>query len=426
MTRGTIGRAFPPAGIGAEFDPLHGEQLDNPFPFYARAREEQPVFFSPMLQTWYVTRYDDISAILNDPVRFSSDDLFDYPAVMPDPSQPSLQSQREPAAGPRCSSSSVFPLERISHSWIRRAVNRAFAARQITDLEARVSNIAVELINGFAPQGRADFVRDFSQLLPTRVMFNVMGVPQTDLEQMKRWEADWVAFTSGHLAREPEEQTVRRLTECQQYWLRLIEERKDCPRADLLSCLIAASREDAAGTDIRQIVNACTVISLAGHETTSNLLSICLYRLLSLPDVWQLLCQDSANIAKGIEETLRFETSVPALMRTTTEAVDVCGVRIPRGARVALLFASANHDEAHFHDPGRFDLCRKDSANHIAFGRGIHFCLGAPLARLQARLTLELLIDRLPRLHLVPRQKITFVATPAHRGLKELLIEWDT
>lgn len=415
---------MPPSGIGEEFDPFHGEQLENPYPFYARARREQPVFFSSLLQTWYVTRYNDIVAILNDPGRFSSNELFDYPEETPEPHQPSFQSQRKAASAPRCVSS-VLPLERISHNWIRRAVKKAFATQQITGLETRVSNIAVELINRFAGRGRADFVGEFCRLLPTRVIFNSLGVPEADLAQMKSWEADWVRFTSGQLVQEQEE-TVQRLIECQQYWLRLIEERNAVPRADLLSCLIAASQEEATATSIGQIVNACTIISLAGHETTANLLSMCLYRLLSLPDVWQLICQDKKNIPMVIEEMLRFETSVPALMRTTTEPVEVCGVRIPGNARVALLFASANHDEACFHDAERFDPQRENATSHLAFGRGIHFCLGAPLARLQARLTLELLIERLPGLRLIPGQKVVFVASAAHRGLKELLIEWNT
>lgn len=425
MRRVKTGSASSCSGVGEEFDPLHGEQLENPYPFYARARKEQPVFFNSMLQTWYVTRYADIVAILNDHVRFASDELFDYPAVMPDNNQPSVQSQRTHVATSSCAPL-VFPLERISHNWIRRAVKAAFAGRQITNLEARVSAIVAKLIDGFANRGHAEFVRDFGQLLPTRVIFDVMGVPQDDLARMKSWEADWVAVTAGQLAPEEHDGAVARLTEGQRYWLRLIQERASHPRADLLSCLIAASREEPEGMDIRQIVNACTVMSLAGHETTANLLSISLCRLLSMPEQWQLLCQDRTLIPKAIEEILRVETSVPASMRTTTEAVEVGGVRVPQGARVALLFASANHDEAYFPDPASFDLHRQDPASHIAFGRGLHFCLGAPLARLQARLALELMIDRLPGLRLRARQKVAFVATPPNRGLKELHIQWDT
>jgi cytochrome P450 len=424
MTKVTLGAPSEPSGIGAGFDPLHGEQLENPYPFYKRARREQPVFFSSMLQTWYVTGYEDIVAILNDSVRFSSDDLFDYSAVMPDPNQPSWQSQKKPRSSSRCASS-VMPLEKISQQWIRRAINRALTGDQIIDLETRIWTIAVELINQFANCGRADFIREFAQLLPARVLFNVLGVPERDLKQMKRWETAWVASTSGQLVPEQEEKVALWLNECQQYWLRLIEERKANPRADLLSCLITSAQDEAAATDVRQIVNACTVISLAGHENVANLLGICLYRLLSLPDVWRLISQDKTEIPKAVEEILRFETSVPASMRTTTEEVEVHGVRIPRGSRVALLFASANRDETYFHDPDRFDLQREDGTSHLAFGRGIHFCLGAPVARLQARLTLELLIDRLPGLRLVSGQRIRFAATPAHRGLKELLIEWD-
>jgi len=412
------------SGVAEEFDPLHGEQLENPYPFYARARKEQPVFFSSMLQTWYVTRYADIVAVLNDHVRFASDELFDYPAVMPDNNQSCVQSQRSYATSH--SAALVFPLERISQNWVRRAVKAALAGWQITNLEARVSAIVASLIDGFAIRGHAEFVREFGQPLPTRVIYDVLGVPEGDLERMKSWEADWVAVTAGQLTPDQHDSAVSRLSECQRYWLSLIHDRASHPRADLLSCLVEASRKEREGVDIRQIVNACTIMSLAGHETTANLLSISLWRLLSMPEQWQLLCQDRTLIPQAVEEILRLETSVPASMRTTTEAVEVGGVHIPPGARVALLFASGNHDESYFHDPAYFDLHRQDPASHIAFGRGLHFCLGAPLARLQARLALEFMIDRLPGLRLSEGQKVAFAATHAHRGLKELHIEWNT
>jgi cytochrome P450 len=406
------------------FDPLHGEQVENPYPFYARARKEQPVFFNSRLRTWYVTRYADIVAILNDPIRFASVELFDYPDLTADNNQSSGQSQRSVVNNSSCTSL-IFPLERISDNWIRRAVKAALAG-QIDDLEARVSAIAMELIDGFANRGSAEFVRDFGRTFSTRVIFDVIGVPPNDVAQLKRWETDWMEVTTGHLAQQARERAVGRLTECQRYWLSLIEDRASHPRADLISCLIAASREEPTGMNIRQIENACTVLSLAGHETTTNLLSISLFRLLSMPEQWRLLCQDRTLIPRAIEEVLRIETSVPASMRTTTEAVEVGGIRIPQGARLALLFASANHDEVCFHDPAKFDLHRQDSASHIAFGRGLHFCLGAQLARLEVRLALELMIERLPGLRLAPGRKFTFLATPAHRGLRDLHIEWNT
>ena len=174
-----------------------------------------------------------------------------------------------------------------------------------------------------------------------------------------------------------------------------------------------------------QMINVCSTLVLAGHETTANLLGICLYRLLGLPDQWRLVCADPANIPKAVEETLRADSSVHALMRTTTEPVGLGGASLPKGAQLALLFASANHDEAYFVDGARFDLCRAKEQPHLAFGHGIHYCVGAHLARLEARVALELLIRRLPGLRLGAGQQPTWVVNPIHRGLQELHVEWN-
>jgi cytochrome P450 len=167
-------------------------------------------------------------------------------------------------------------------------------------------------------------------------------------------------------------------------------------------------------------------LTVAGRETTAHLFSTLVWRLLSLPEQWRLVCEDSANIPKAIEEVLRADSSVHALMRMTTEPMELNGVRLPKGAWLAVDFASANHDEAYFPDAERFDLQRTTSKGHLAFGQGIHYCVGAPLARAEMRIALELMIQRLPGLRLAPQQDFTHVMTnPILRGLKELRLEWD-
>ena len=419
----------PRSRVDAEFDPFHVSQLSDPYVFYSHARREEPVFFNSMLRTWYVTRYDDIVTVLNDPARFSMVDAletpFDYTPGTVDMTRKRLISrntQEEHSAA----SCSLYPLKRISQTWIRRAVTRFFAARQIGDLDLRVRRIADDLVERFADRGQAEFVSEFASPLPIRVILNVLGAREDDDSlQLKRWADDWLALSTGQLTVEAHAQATERLVEAQQYWLTLIEARRRCPCPDLLSSLITASQEDEGSVSPLQVLNACWVLALAGYETTANLLSICLYRLLTIPEQWRLVCEDRANVPKAIEETLRADTPVHALMRITTEPVDLGGVRIPRGERLAVLFASANHDEKYFHDPLRFDLCRKGASRHIAFGRGVHSCLGARLARLEGRIALELLIDRLPGLRLARVGEIAFVANPIHRGLKELRIAWD-
>jgi cytochrome P450 len=410
--------ARPAATLGDAFNPFYGPQLENPYPFYARARREEPVFYSPLLKMWYVTRYDDIVTVLKDPVRFSSAQAVAVPLDYTPETQHAIQTSYLSAA-------SLTNNDPPSHTIVRRMVHRAFTERQVADLEARVRAIAEDLLDQFAADGRAEFIRQFSFPLPMRVILNVLGAPEDDMAKLKRWADDWIALVAVPLSPQQQAEIIGRLLESQEYWTRLIEERQVRPRNDLLSDLVRAWQEEETPVSLAQVVSACAMLVLAGHETTTNLLGHCLYRLLSLPDQLRLVCEDPANIPRAIEETLRADTSVQALMRSTTEPVELGGVHLPQGAQLALLFASANHDEAYFPDADRFDLRRDDPKGHLAFGHGIHFCIGAPLARLEGRIALELLLRRLPGLRLAPNQQLTYVVNPIHRGLKELQIEWD-
>ncbi|HYY78333.1 MAG TPA: cytochrome P450 [Actinomycetes bacterium] len=404
--------------IGRKFNPFHGPQLADPYPVYAQARKEAPVFYSELLQLWYVTRYDDIVTVARNPARFSSAEAVNVPLDY-------TEATRQAIASSFLSHGSLTNNDPPSHTKIRRLVNKAFTTRQVADLEDRVRAIANDLIDRFAGDGQAELVRQFSFPLPMRVILNVLGAPEDDLLTLKQWADDWIALLSVQLTPAQQAETVGRLLQSQEYWTRLIDQRRAHPRDDLLSALIQASWADPDPIGLLQLVNVCSSLALAGHETTTNLLGNCLYRLLRMPDQWQLVQRERANIPRAVEETLRCDTSVHALMRTTTEPVELGGVRLPQGARLALLFASANHDEAYFPDAARFDLRRLDPKGHLAFGHGIHHCVGAPLARLELRVALELLIDRLPGLRLAGGQQVTFAVNPVHRGVRELHLEWD-
>ena len=376
------------------------------------------MFFSDVLQMWYVTRYDDIVAVLRDPVRFSSADSVNGPVDQ-------TPETRQAIAASYLSRASLTNNDPPSHTKVRRLVNKAFARRTPSDLEHRVRSIANELIDGFVDDGRAEIVRQFNLALPLRVILSVIGASQTELASLKQWSDDWIALLLLPMTRDEQAAAVSRLWESQRFWTSLIEERTAVPRDDLLSDLLLVSSEEDEPLETLQIVNVCAVLALAGHETTTNLLGICLLRLLGQPDLWRALCDDSSLIPGAVEETLRADTSVQALMRTTTEPVEVGGVALPEGARLALLFASANHDEAYFPDAATFDIHRQRAKPHLAFGQGIHHCVGAQLARLEGRVALELLAARLPGLRLTDGQEHTWVVNPVHRGLQELHVEWD-
>lgn len=405
--------------LDIEFNPFHGAQLADPYPVYARARREEPVFFSQVLQMWYVTRYDDIVSVTRDPVRFSSKDSVDAPQ---DRTAETLQAIKESWL----SHNSLTNNDPPSHTVVRRAVNRAFHRRSQAELERRVRAIATDLLDGFAADGHAEFVGQFGLPLPLRVILNLLGAPESDRAELKQWSDDWISLVLDPLSPQQQAQTVGRLRECGRYWGDLIAARRAEPQDDIVSDLVIASAQEPEPIPDAQLVNACATLTLAGHETTANLLGNCLRRLLTQPDQWWLIQDDPANIPLAVEETLRADTSVHALMRTTTEPVQLGGIAMPKGARLALLFASANHDETYFSDAARFDLRREQAKSHLAFGHGIHHCVGAQLARLEAQVALELLTDRLPGLRLSAGQEPEWIANPIHRGLRQLHIEWDT
>lgn len=405
--------------LDTEFNPFYGPQLVDPYPVYARARREEPVFFSQVLQMWYVTRYDDIVSVIRDPVRFSSADSVDAPQ---DRTAETFQAIKESWL----SHSSLTNNDPPSHTVVRRVVTKAFHRRSQAELERRVRAIATDLIDGFADDGSAEFVSQFGLPLPLRVILNLLGAPEADQATLKQWADDWISLVLDPLSPQQQAETVGRLLECGRYWTDLIEARRAEPRDDLVSDMVAASALEPGPIPVPQLVNACATLTLAGHETTANLLGNCLRQLLTQPDQWELIRKDSANIPRAIEETLRADTSVQALMRTATEPVEVGGVALPTGARLALLFASANHDETYFPDAARFDLRREQTRSHLAFGHGIHYCVGAALARLEGRVALELLSSRLLGLRLAAGQESDWTANPIHRGLRQLHIEWDT
>jgi cytochrome P450 len=209
------------------------------------------------------------------------------------------------------------------------------------------------------------------------------------------------------------------------YLRAMVEERQRHPRGDLLSTLIEARLEGERPLSTVELTNLASVLIFAGNETTTNLISSALLYLLRHPGLWQELRATPAAIPNALEEVLRFDAPVMAMMRTVTEATQLGGVELPAGARLLLLFASANRDESVFEQAERFDIHRPNASRHLGFSHGTHYCVGAPLARLEARIVLELLTERLPNPRLVEGEAITYHPSIIHHGLHHLMVEWD-
>jgi cytochrome P450 len=410
--------ASPPLGL--DYQPLAPPQREDPFPFYARLRQEAPVTFAPGLQLWLVSRYQDVLTVLKDPRRFSSRDTLRPPVDLPPEMLEILN-----ASG----YTPEYPLlgdDPPAHTRIRGLVGKALSLARVNALEPRLREIARTYVDALLRAGpHADIVSGLSTPMPMHVITELLGIPSSDGEQIKRWCEDDKLFFVPHLPPDERMRCVQGVAAFRRYLRNMVEERQKHPRGDLLATLIEARLEGERPLSTEELTNLLCVLVFAGNETSSNLISTALLHLLRHPGLWQELLANPASVPNAIEETLRFDAPVVGMMRTTTEDTWLSGTKVPAGARLLLLFASANRDESIFEQADRFDIHRVSAARHLGFGHGTHFCIGAPLARLEVRIVLELLLERLPHPRLVPGEPIPYLPNLIHRRPHRLLLEWD-
>ena len=398
------------------FDPTTPEQRENPFDVLALARREQPVFHAPALDLWVVTRHEDVLAVLKDHRTFSSTGaLKSSSASLP-------REVLEVLAEGYPEMPYIIELDPPLHDRIRGLVTRAFAPRRILELEPRIESISSELIDELAPRGRAEIVEAFAWPLPLRVLGELFGFPRDDLEQIHRWGLDWLLLQQE---RPLEEQLAhaRGLVELQRYSVAAVEDRRERASDDLLGALVAANdgADEPLGTV--EIAGLPLDLMVAGHVTVTRAIGSVLDRMFTEPALREHLL-DPELAPKAIEEILRLESPAQGLFRVTTRQVELGGAVLPAGARVMAHFASANRDACVFAHPDSYRPERGDVGSHLAFGKGIHFCIGAPLGRLELRVALPMLLQRLPGLRRGPRppeREPVFFA----RGFTSLDVEWD-
>ncbi|MGW1160147.1 cytochrome P450 family protein [Streptomyces sp. NPDC002519] len=361
----------------------------NPFPFYRQLREEGPVRYAVTvggLEAWLVTRYEDGLVALCDP-RLSSD--------IRDGSDPRLL-QLLPATERESMLRNMLQADPPDHTRLRRLVSKAFTARRVAELRPRVQAITDGLLDAIVQAGRADLVADFALPLPVAVISELLGVPTTDRYDFQRWTDDMI-----RRGPEPPDPTVvdGAWQQMRAYLTKLLEAKRADAGDDLLSVLIVA-RDEEQRLDEDELIAMAFLLLVAGYITTVNLISGGIAALLAHPDQLQLLRNDPALLPDAIEEFLRYDGPVnPGIVRFARENVEIAGVTIPRGATVLVASAIADRDPARFPDPDRLDITRRDNA-HLAFGHGIHYCLGAPLARLEGQVAIGSALRRLPGLAL--------------------------
>ena len=381
----------------------------------ALAREEQPVFYSPEFDLWVVTRYDDVLAVLKDHDTYSSAGaLKSSPEAFP-PEVEEVLATGWPAMP------YIIEIDPPLHDRIRGLVTKAFTPKRIAELEPRIQAIASELVDELAPLGRADVIESIAWPLPLRVLGELLGFPRDDLARLHEWGTDWLLLQQpGSLERRVEH--ARGLVELQRYMVAALEDRAREPRDDLLGALMAARAESDDPLPLDAVAGLPLDLVVAGHVTVTRAIGSALALVFEHPQLRDhLLDPELAPLA--IEEILRLESPAQGLFRVTTRPTQIGGVELPHGARVMAHFGSANRDRCVFAGADRVEPGREGLGKHLAFGKGIHFCIGAPLARLELRIVLPLLLERLPGLR--PAGELAREPVFFARGFQRLVVEWD-
>ncbi|MEU6403812.1 cytochrome P450 [Streptomyces sp. NPDC046985] len=396
------------------FDPWDPAFLADPRPAYAELRARGRVHFYEPTGQWLVPHHADVSSLLRDRRlgrayrhRFTHEDFGRTP---PPPEQEPFHTLNDHG---------MLDLEPPDHTRIRRLVSKAFTPRTVERLAPYVETLAGDLVDGLVRAGGGDLLTDVAEPLPVAVIAEMLGIPEPDRAPLRPWSAAICGMYELNPTPEAAALAVRASAEFSQYLRELIAARRRAPGEDLISGLIAAHDEGDRLTE-QEMVSTAVLLLNAGHEATVNATVNGWWALFRNPEQLAALRADHSLVPSAVEELMRYDTPLQLFERWVLDEIEIDGQTIPRGAEVALLFGSANHDPAVFADPARLDLARRDNP-HISFSAGIHYCIGAPLARLELAASLRTLLERAPALRPTaePERKPNFVI----RGLKGLSVE---
>lgn len=414
----TSTRGCPVTGIGREFNPFVNPYLAEPYDFWLRARKEEPVFYSPELDYWVVTRYDDIKAIFADTRTYSA-------SITQSPIRPLapevVQMLQTGGLKPKAVLSNA---DAPDHTRIRKHAWQAFTPKRVAELEPDIRRLVTQNIDLIEAAGRSDLVRQMFYELPVLVLFIFLGMPQADVANVKAWARNRLMLTWGRLSDKEQMANAMGLLEYWKFAEDYIQSLLTNPPDNYVGDLIRVSQANENELSVQEITNVVYGLLIAGHETTTSMSANAIVTLMRHRETWDRLCADPALIPNAVEELLRFDSSVITWRRKAVKAVEIRGVTIPEGAKLLLALCSGNRDVAHFPDAEHLDIHRENAKSHLSFGFGIHYCLGAPLARLELKIILEELTRRLPLLRLVHGQSWEFPANTSFRGPATLMVEW--
>jgi cytochrome P450 len=401
------------------FDPFDPAYVLDPYPELAQLRGSEPVFFSAAIGSWVVTRFDTIKAILRNTKRYSA-------MIASDPLTPLCPHARQIITS---SEFNVPPLlvnnDPPSHPHYRAFFGAPLQRERLQALQpfirATVEAHVARLAAGPSP---ADLVAALTWDVPALVLFRLLGVPPEDVPKVKHWASSRVVMTWGRPSEGEQVQLAGEAVEYYRYAIDLVRRKAEAPQDDYLSDLVRLRDGDDAKATLHEIGATAFNLLFAGHETTSSAAANLFKAVLPRRALWESICSGAQPLAPVVEEGLRFDPPVQAWRRQAREPVQLDGIEMPAGARLLLVFAAANRDPAQFAEPDDFVPGRRNAMQHVAFGTGAHFCLGAPLARLEVEAMVESVARHLPGMHLVPAQDYPYTPNTSFRALRKLMVAW--
>ena len=418
----TIPPRVQPTGcpIDHEFTTFDNAYLANPYPELERVREEHPVFYSEKLNFLVLTRMEDITTVLRDHDVYSS-------ANVQDPVFPICERAAAVLAAEDFNPVAVMSnRQQPDHTRIRKYTSEGFSSRRMKLLEPYIRRRSHELIDAMIDQGGPiDFVKAFGHPLPGQTIFRFIGFDESDDKQIMTWTGNRLAFTWGNPDESEQVEIAEKMLKYWRYCRAFVATRWEERQDDLTSELLNAHEADLDDLAYREVESIIYGHSFAGHEIVSNFMSNALLSLLPRRDDWQAMGKDKTLIPNALEEVLRIDSPQTSWRRVTNIDTSISGIDIPAGTQIFLSLGAANHQPSLFESPADFDIKRANARKHISFGHGIHFCLGARLARLEATIAIETLTERLPNLRLVANSDLEYSANITFRGPKQLFVEWD-
>ena len=384
-------------GALSEFDgSLNSPEFaHDPYPLYQALRESAPVYWSEAWRCWILTRYDDIQAILRDSRRFTSLDRLTS-TVKPDLPE-AVWEQIQPLV--RHFNEGLVNVDPPDHTRLRNLVHKAFTAPTISKLQGYVQQLVDQLLDKVQGDGHMDLVRDLAYPLPVNVIAELLGVPLKDHDKLRRWSSVSMEFmttprpSAGVLVR-----SQKAILNLRDFFRKIYIQRRQHPDDKLVSTLLAV-RDEGDRLSEDELLSTCVTLLVAGHTTTTSLISNAVLFLLQHPDQLRKLRENPALIEGAVEESLRFDAPFQRNRRIAKEDVTIDGKQIGQGQLVLAFLGAANRDPSHFPDPDGFDIERRPN-RHISFGAGVHFCLGASLSRLEAKIAINTILSRMPDLRL--------------------------